>query len=193
MTNSAYFGASGNEGFAGNDPTENTSGLTGGGRFNGNMPVDLNTWFTDETWFQQSTVNTVDGIWNWARQAIMVYDLVGRWQNGTTSFPGPYVNYFLDEYTTSPPNASTDKAYLGPVIFDDSWLQLIITDEGSTYQTMRWGNGGTASQREYQFQTGRTNSSINCVINQGSHVSLTGKSLIALTGYGTYIYLGVGT
>lgn len=158
----------------------------------------INQWNTDEWLWQENTFNTSDGIHQWARQAQMAYEMAGRFNvvgggsNGTTSL----VTGYLDEFTlqnNSIPNGTTDIGYYGALVCDDSILQLIATDEGATYKTGYCYSEGLAQKnREIQIQTARSDTSITFVVRRGSHASLTGKHLLAVTGYGTAIDLGVG-
>lgn len=159
----------------------------------------INQWNTDEWFWRENTPDTYDGIHQWARQAGMAYEMAGRFNviGATSGFgPGPLVTGYLDEFTpqnTTAPNGTTDIGYYGAFVADDSILQLIVTDEGATYQTAYIYTNPTPRNREIQIQTARTDTSINFVVRQGSHLSLTGKHLLAVTGYGTAIDLGVGT
>ncbi|HYM27288.1 MAG TPA: hypothetical protein VET66_04015, partial [Steroidobacteraceae bacterium] len=166
-----------------------------------NMPGPLlHTWHTDEFYGQEGTPNRTDGIWNWARQGVMAYALAGRWlMNATGRTPPQNANLFrgafLDQVTNGPPNGTTDIGRTGITVVDDSWLQLILTDEtGGVYH---WGQTNTAeafvSNREAQPQTLRTDTDVTIAIRKGSFSSLSGISAYAITGYGTAIYLGVGT
>lgn len=157
----------------------------------------LNQWNTDEWFWQEPTQNTYDGIHQWARQAEMAYEMAGRFNClGSDSLmgPGPLVNGYWEEYTpiNGIPNGTTDLAYYGIMYVDDSWLQLIVTDEGPSYQTAYIYTSPTPYNREIQLQTARSDTSITFVVRKGSHASLTGKHLLAVTGYGTAIDLGVG-
>jgi len=160
----------------------------------------LHTWHTDEFYGQEGTPNHTDGIWNFIRQGVMAYPLAGRWLMSATGRNPPqntnlFRGAFLDEVTNSPPNGTTDTARTGVTVIDDSWLQLILTDEtGGVYH---WGQTSTpqafVSNREAQPQTLRTDTQVSITIRKGSFSSLSGISAYALTGYGSAIYLGVGS
>jgi len=207
-----YFGflsVSGHIGNVENDQGTDRANLGGGGVVGGNsnncgpMPgPEINTWHTDEFYGREATVDTIDGIWNWARQGSFAYALAGRWTMNSTTVLGVsgqsqnnncFRGCFLDEVTNSPPDGISDTGYTGITVVDDSWLQLIITDEAGTYS---WGQSGTpqavVASREWQPQLSRSDTSIKFKVRQGSHTSLVGKSLIAITGYGTSVNLGVG-
>jgi len=159
-------------------------------------PSTLNTWFTDEQWWQEGTTDNIDGIINAARNSGMAVPWAGRWEMGTTANPGPMHNLVLDEYSsgaTGSPNGTTDRLYYGAMFVDDSPLQLVITDEGGTFQTALWSGAAASHNREIQLQISRSDTSVTFRVRQGSHGSLTGKHLLAYTGYGTAIDLGVGT
>lgn len=154
-------------------------------------PFSANTWYTDEHYFRNSAINTADGILNWARNGNFAWEYTGRWRTHATAYPTLAHQLFLDEFTNTPPNGSTDKAYYGCILVDDSFLQLMVTPE-SSYGTLEYGAGAsTQFAREIQLQTSRSDTAISFKIRQGSHTTLTGKHLLALTGYGTSIDLGV--
>jgi len=176
------------------------TGLGAHSNFVPDMPGPLlHTWHTDEFYGQEGTPNRTDGIWNWARQGVMAYALAGRWlMNATGRTPPQNANMFrgtfLDQVTNTPPNGTTDTGRTGITVVDDSWLQLILTDEtGGVYH---WGQTNTAeafvSNREAQPQTLRTDTDVTIAIRKGSFSSLSGISAYAITGYGTAIYLGTG-
>ncbi len=160
----------------------------------------INAWQTDEHYWQENTFNTTNGIFNWVRNGKMTLELAGRWQvAGTADGAGPMTWVFGDEASpqsgtgyTGTPNGTTDMGYYGIMYCDDSFLQLLTTDEGSSYGTLQYNHGAPVAHREVQIQTSRTDTTITFVVRQGSLASLSGKNLLALTGYGTSINLGVG-
>lgn len=153
-------------------------------------PFNPNTWYHDEHYFRNGTLNNNDGIMQWCRQGNCAWEIGGRWRTQASGAAGTINKFFLDEYTNSPPNGSSNLSYYGCIYVDDSFLQLYVTDEGSTYGTTRWTNGLATHIREIQLQTSRSDTSITFRIRKGSHASLSGKNLIVTTGLGTSINLG---
>lgn len=160
-------------------------------------PITLNQWDIDEVWWQESDVNTINGVFNSRRNSGWASELTGRWQMSTSpGGSGPMFQIYLDEYSaggSSPsPNGTTDHSYYGPLLMDDSWLQVIASDEGGTYQTVMWAHGAVSHSPEIQLQKFRSDTSVTVRCRQGAFPSFSGISFFALTGLGTAIYLGQG-
>jgi hypothetical protein len=161
----------------------------------------VNQWFTDELFWQESTLNNTDGILQIARNAQMAYALAGRWsQNNTANGNNtPYQFVNLDEFTsgsiTHVPNGTTDIMYYGLHYFDTNFLQSFTSNEGTSYYTTQLThpiNTGSDRFREIQIQTLRTDTEIDYYLRRGAQSIGSPYSLFVQTGYGTAIYAGYG-
>jgi hypothetical protein len=79
--------------------------------------------------------------------------------------------------------------YYDALYMDDSWCRILISDEPS--YTVQYGPTQTAYTREIQIPTAWRDGNISFVLRQGSHASLSGKSLYVITADGTALRAGV--
>jgi hypothetical protein len=162
-------------------------------------------WDFREMWWQENSYGNSDGIMNMARNSQLAFPLNTTYgpcnsNNGTTSGnptgQGPITQWYFDQYSADPPpNFSTDMGIYGCTVWDDSWNQLIVTNEGPVLNTTRVSDPPLSSrdfEREIQIQTFRSDTQINAVLRQGSFNKGTQYWVHAITGYLSSILLGTG-
>lgn len=192
-----------------NDNATNLPPANPGGHFT-RIADKVNQWRTYEVWHQENTFNVSDGIFNAADNALRAYPLTTTYgqcnaNNAGGQSPdgkGPLRFLYLDEYTNNHvtggplPNGTTDYHVYGLQYYDDSWLQVIVTDEGATYSTDWAARTPTPPpvdfKREIQIQTNRADNTVSLVLRQGSHSKGPSYNVLAVTGLGTAINLGTG-
>lgn len=150
-----------------------------------NQVESYDVWVTYEHHFKASSnVNTNDGIWNCARRGLLYHQFLSRWKTAT---PTATKDVYFDEYS----NCSRESLdYFHSIYIDDSPKRVWISSESSYNPNQTIAGGGTLVDREVCIPVAWSDSSVACVVRQGSFGSLAGKYL--WVGTDTYSAVRIG-
>lgn len=149
-------------------------------------PFPTNVWWTEEFIFQESTLNTLDGLVDSTRNGGWAFGASNRaFITKSTGYDYNKVNFFPSQYSnpgsTGPANGAYE--YLSGLYFNGSNRFRVIVSTESTYNTSPCGSTDLGVNREIQLPVQDSGSAF------GVQVKLRKGAYAALAGSGLYMYL----